>query len=87
VVFRHTIFWVDATSKETVKKSFQTIAEKLKNREEFVPENEVVEYTLEKFRDWRGQWLMVFDNYDDAKTFDNVRNFIPEGDKWLHSGY
>jgi tetratricopeptide (TPR) repeat protein len=75
-----TIFWVDATSEGTVKKSFQTVTEKIKDSEEFVPENEVAQYVLERFRDWQDEWLMVFDNYDDARTFDNIRDFIPEGD-------
>jgi tetratricopeptide (TPR) repeat protein len=74
------IFWVDATSEDTVKKSFQTVTERIKDHEEFVPENEVVDYILERFREWPDPWLMVFDNYDDAKTFDNIRDFIPEGD-------
>ncbi|KAF4630008.1 hypothetical protein G7Y89_g8133 [Cudoniella acicularis] len=73
------IFWVDATSEDTVKKSFQTITENIKSPKDFVTENEVIEYILDRFRDWQGSWLMVFDNYDDAKTFDTIREFIPEG--------
>ena len=48
------IFWVDATSVDTVKNSFRTIADHIKDHDEFVAENEVVEYILERFREWAG---------------------------------
>ena len=74
------IFWVDATSVDTVKNSFRTIADYIKDHNEFIAENEVVEYILERFREWAGPWLMVFDNYDDPKSFDNIRDFLPNGE-------
>jgi tetratricopeptide (TPR) repeat protein len=74
------IFWVDATSLDTVTNSFRAIADHIKGRGELVGENEVIDYILERFRAWPDPWLMVFDNYDDPKSFDNIRDFLPEGE-------
>lgn len=74
------IIWVDATSEASVKKGFQTIAEKFKRHDEFVTDTEVADYIVEKLRDWQAPWLMVFDNYDDVVSFNNIRNYLPEGD-------
>lgn len=30
------------------------------------------------FTFWTVQWLMVFDNYDNADTFSNIQDFIPQ---------
>jgi hypothetical protein len=34
-----------------------------------------------KFASWDEPWLMVFDNYDDVKNFDNIQDFISDNDK------
>ncbi|CAG8949875.1 hypothetical protein HYFRA_00004203 [Hymenoscyphus fraxineus] len=70
---------IDATSEVTVKRSFQNIAEKLVRNEEFVTDGEVAHYVVEKLRGWQAPWLMVFDNYDDLTGFNNIRDFLPEG--------
>lgn len=74
------ILWVDAMSEVTVKKGFQNIAEKLRRHNEIVTDAEVVEFIFERLRDWQVPWLMVFDNYDDVTGFNNIRDFLPEGD-------
>jgi tetratricopeptide (TPR) repeat protein len=74
------IFWVDATSLETVTNSFRAIANHVKGREERVAESEVIDYILERFRVWPTPWLMVFDNFDDPKSFDNIREVLPDGE-------
>jgi Cdc6-like AAA superfamily ATPase len=74
------VFWVDASSESTVKESFQTIARKIKTPDEAVS-NDVLGFILDKFREWSEPWLVVFDNYDDATNFDNIRDYMPEGDE------
>ncbi|TVY92207.1 Kinesin light chain [Lachnellula willkommii] len=74
------IFWVQANSESTVKKSFQTIAEKIKAPDEIVSDAVAVSYVLDKFREWPDPWLMVFDNYDDVENFENIQDFIPDGE-------
>ncbi|KAH9210670.1 P-loop containing nucleoside triphosphate hydrolase protein, partial [Leptodontidium sp. 2 PMI_412] len=70
------IFWVDSTSEESVKKSFQTIAGKLKGTEETAT-GDATPFILETFREWPSPWVMVFDNYDDIKNFDSIRDYFP----------
>ncbi|KAG4440354.1 hypothetical protein IFR05_004147 [Cadophora sp. M221] len=70
------IFWVDSTSEDSVKKSFQTIAGKLNGTDE-IATGDATPFILETFREWPSPWVMVFDNYDDVKSFDSIRDFFP----------
>lgn len=70
------IFWVDASSAHTVKKSFKTIAEATKGPHEHVPDD-VTEMILSKFGNCPKSWIMVFDNYDDIRGFDDIGDLIP----------
>ncbi|KAH7363813.1 hypothetical protein BKA65DRAFT_122788 [Rhexocercosporidium sp. MPI-PUGE-AT-0058] len=70
------IFWVDSTSEESVKKSFQTIAAKLKGTDS-VSTGDETPFILETFREWPNPWVMVFDNYDDVRNFDSIRDYFP----------
>ncbi|KUJ07233.1 uncharacterized protein LY89DRAFT_790008 [Mollisia scopiformis] len=72
------IFWVDASSAHTVKKSFKTIAEATKRPHEHVPDD-AIDMILSKFGDWPLSWIMVFDNYDDVRGFDDIGDLIPNG--------
>jgi hypothetical protein len=73
------IFWIDANSESTVKQSFQAIAGRIKNSAKTISEKVAVNLILEEFRDWTEPWLMVFDNYDDAKNFDNIHEYLSDG--------
>lgn len=73
------IFWIDASSDGSVKKSFQTIAAKIRPGQP-IPDD-ATNTILETFREWPERWLMVFDNYDDAKAFGNIEDFFPQSDK------
>lgn len=75
------IFWIDANSESTVKQSFQAIAGRIKNSTTTISEKVAVKLILVEFRDWAEPWLMVFDNYDDVKNFDNIRQYLPEGEQ------
>jgi hypothetical protein len=65
------VFWVDATSEATVKRSFVTISTKIQATEDI----------MDVLGDSLDPWLMVFDNYDDADDFDNIRDYMPEGEE------
>lgn len=76
------IFWVDASSESTLKQDFELISESLK------PKGVVLETTESKVNfvkitldTWPNPWLMVFDSYDNPKTFDNVKDYMPENEK------
>ena len=74
-------FWVDATNKETVRGSFQSISERIKLQTDYLPDiNARVALVLKRLTSWTVQWLMVFDNYDNPDTFQNIRDFIPQSE-------
>lgn len=70
------IFWVDSTSEDSVKKSFQTIAGIL-NGTDAIATGDATPFILKTFREWPSPWVMVFDNYDDVKNFDSIRDYFP----------
>jgi tetratricopeptide (TPR) repeat protein len=73
------IFWVDATSENTLKKSFETIAESIKVPGKILREGGRVEFVIEELEQWADPWLIVFDNYDDPGLF-NVGEYFPRGE-------
>ncbi len=74
------IFWVDATTENSLKRSFQSISECIKVETDYLPNNDArVAFVLKKLTSWTVNWLMVFDNYDNPDTFPSIRNFIPQG--------
>ena len=75
------IFWVDATTEDTVKGSFQSISERIKMRTDYLPDiNTRVAFVLRMLTSWTVRWLMVFDNYDNIDAFRNIRDFIPQSE-------
>ena len=75
------IFWVDASTEETTKRSFWTISEDIKKPGDDLPDIEArVDLVLQKLRSWSIRWLLVFDNYDNPKAFQNIADFIPENE-------
>lgn len=75
------IFWVDATTEDTVKGSSQSISERIKRRTDYLPDiNAKVAFVLKVFACWTVPWLMVFDNYDNPDAFPNIRDFIPQSE-------
>ena len=74
------IFWVDAMTENTLRKSLETIAERIKSPGVALQDDTRVDFVLESFRDWPRRWLMVFDNYDAPKSFPNLQDFIPMGE-------
>jgi len=72
------VFWVDATSENTLRKDFEAIAERIKEPNETVGDDNRVEFALEKLEEWSQPWLLVFDNYDDPSSF-NILQYISCG--------
>src|SRR6266536_1486314 len=72
------IFWVDATSESTIKKSYETILEDI-DPGQAVQNDAIVGRVLEKLADWPETWIMVFDNHDDPSAF-NLQDFMPESE-------
>jgi hypothetical protein len=74
------IFWLDAMSETSLRKSFRTIAERMKPPEMIIDDDSGVNLVLEKLGEWPEPWLMIFDNYDDPKEFNNLRDYMPGED-------
>ena len=73
------IFWVDATTEDTVKASIQFISERIKRETDYFADiNARVAFVLRMFTSWTVRWLIVFDNYDNPGDFPNIRDFIPQ---------
>ena len=75
------IFWVDATTQDTVERSFASISEHIKRRTDNLLDVKArVAFVLKTFTSWTVQWLMVFDNYDNTAAFPNIQDFIPQSE-------
>ena len=74
------IFWIDASSENSLKKDFEQIYERIKkDGASIVDTHAKAVYVQKSFSEWPYPWLMVFDNYDDPQGFSNFQDFIPEG--------
>ena len=75
------IFWVDATTEESVKGSFQAISEQIRKPADILSDIQArVDLVLRTFSSWSVQWLLVFDNYDNPHAFSNIEDFIPRSE-------
>jgi tetratricopeptide (TPR) repeat protein len=74
------IFWVNATSKSTLEEAFSTISEKTKSNDQVLQDSERVQFVIDSLQEWQDPWLMVFDNYDDPDSFNNLQDFMPNGE-------
>lgn len=78
------IFWIDATSPVSVQQSFTTVAQAMSKPDFSVADDEgnlqFVRHTLSA---WQGRWLLVFDNFDDPKSFrpKSINEYFPRGSK------
>lgn len=82
------IFWMDATSPDTLNRSFDTTAAELaKQSKETVESGKSFAFVKEKLQNRRGNWLLVFDNLNDLSAFTtptnpapvNLRSYFPRG--------
>ncbi|KAI9776725.1 MAG: hypothetical protein M1816_005096 [Peltula sp. TS41687] len=77
------IGWLDATSKATIERSFERIAEEL-NRPalRLLKDTESkIRFVLDTMREWEEQWLMVYDNFDYPEHFPDIRTFLPDNNQ------
>lgn len=73
------IFWIDLTSEFTVRKSYETISEKIKDTGQVIHDESGVEFVREKLGNWASPYLIVFDNYNNPSAF-NLQDYMPEGE-------
>ncbi|KAI9888239.1 MAG: hypothetical protein M1814_000936 [Vezdaea aestivalis] len=75
------IFFPDASSEDALQKELIALVETLKRpKQTFGSDEQRLNLILEKFRTWNRNWLLVFYNYDNSKTFPNLeKTYIPHG--------
>ena len=77
------IIWVDASSPKSVIQSYKIIAQKILKDQSynFGDEDTIRLQVQDALRNWDGQWLMVFDNYDNPLAFQghSIRDYLPSG--------
>jgi hypothetical protein len=72
------IFWVQASKEAVAKKDLETICDIIKAPDKiFQSADEKVNYVRQTMSLWPRPWLLVFDNYDDPDSFNNIRTLIP----------
>ena len=75
------IFWIDATTENSTKGSFQEISEQIKKPADTLHDTKArIGLVLRMLSSWPIRWLLVFDNYDNPETFPNIRDFIPQSE-------
>jgi hypothetical protein len=72
------IFWVDASSEASTTRSFEGIAVTLSTVNQVFPDPQAkIAFVKETLRSWPDPWMLVFDNYDTPRAFDNIMSFFP----------
>jgi hypothetical protein len=76
------VFWVDASNQRTAAASFSAIVEHLgpPSAKGLEPAQQV-EYLCRYLGERSADWLMVMDNLDCPRKFDDVREFMPGGNR------
>ncbi|KAI9861251.1 MAG: hypothetical protein M1813_005424 [Trichoglossum hirsutum] len=75
------IFWIDASSPNTVSRGFEMITAKISGAgREFNDIESKIAFVRETLARWRSPWLMVFDNYDQPSEFKNITAYLPRGE-------
>lgn len=73
------IFWLDASSEDTLSKGFVTISELVKRHEDrlFDTTDDRIRFARERIEEWNRPWLFIMDNYDDPCRLSNITSYIP----------
>ncbi|KAL4981967.1 hypothetical protein BDW68DRAFT_182990 [Aspergillus falconensis] len=76
----HAIFWVDASTEGTVRKSFKNIraAVEKTSQQTQIDEEDGIMYVKRIMKTWSFPWLIVFDNYDNPAEF-GIADYMPFG--------
>ena len=73
------IFWVDASTESAVTGSFLSIFEEIKSSTDALSDVKArVDFVLRKIASWHSKWLLIFDNYDDPRSFPNIKSYFPD---------
>ena len=77
------VIWVDASSPKSVIQSYKIIGQKLLNHQSYNLDDEdtIRLQVQDALRNRDGQWLMIFDNYDNPRAFQShsIRDYLPSG--------
>ncbi|KAL8859328.1 MAG: hypothetical protein Q9178_004266 [Gyalolechia marmorata] len=73
------IFWLDASSEDTLSKGFVTLSELIKRHEDrlFDTSEGRIQFVRQRIEEWNRPWLLIMDNYDDPGHFSNISSYIP----------
>jgi tetratricopeptide (TPR) repeat protein len=72
------IFWIDATSENSVTSTFISISDLIRTTTDQLPDNNArLAFVRRKFANWPTELLLVFDNYDDPHEFPNIQDYFP----------
>jgi tetratricopeptide (TPR) repeat protein len=72
------IFWIDATSQNSVTSAFISISGLLSTAtDQMLDNNARIAFVSRRFASWPTGLLLVFDNYDNPHEFPNIRDFFP----------
>jgi tetratricopeptide (TPR) repeat protein len=77
----HGIFWIDASSPTTVARSYTVIVEAIaKAMVDLNDADANVRTAIGILSAWKNPWLLVFDNFDEPKAFENkhIREYYPQ---------
>ncbi|KAF2807747.1 uncharacterized protein BDZ99DRAFT_420245 [Mytilinidion resinicola] len=74
------VFWLDATSKATLERGFEGLAEKLNQpiARRLEDTESKTRFVLDTISEWKERWLMVYDNYDRPDVFTDIKQFLPD---------
>ncbi|KAI9871969.1 MAG: hypothetical protein M1830_002210 [Pleopsidium flavum] len=73
------IFWIDSFSESSVLRSFEKIALKLKAPESVATASLKVDFVKTVLIGWSKPWMLIFDNYDNPISFNNLKAYFPSG--------
>src|SRR5277367_3912511 len=71
------IFWVDASSRNAVYRSMETIANWMIPGRVLDNPDATIAAVRDVLESWSDAWLMVFDNMDRPSEFPDIQNFFP----------
>ena len=78
------IFWVDASSPNTVAQSYATIAAAISKANVDTTDTAAnIRLVKDIISTWTTTWLLVFDNFDEPKAFNEkpIQDYFPQGKK------
>ncbi|KAF7897692.1 uncharacterized protein EAF01_008658 [Botrytis porri] len=71
------VFWIDASSQKSASRGFERILKTIDNSAVLVGGEESKSVVKNILGDWKEPWLLVFDNYDDPKSFGDLPSYFP----------